>query len=249
MINSTFEQFEIVRLIPIHPFGNLDLSITNSTLFLVIAIILINGLINNNVKKGYIIPGRWQTIVELIYETVYNMVKDNIGSAGSKFFPLIFTLFVLIATLNIVGIVPYTFTPTAHIVLTFGMSFSIWLACTILGFKNYGLDYFSMFMPSGSPVALAPFLVIIELVSYVAKAITLGVRLAANLTAGHLLFAILAGFTWKMLIAGGLVSLLSIFPMLIVIFITVLEIAVALIQAYVFSLLTTTFLNDTVHLH
>lgn len=249
MINSTFEQFEIIRLLPIHPFGNLDLSFTNSSLFLLIAVLLLNGLINNNVKKGYIVPGRWQSVVEIIYETVHNMIKDNIGTVGYKFFPFVFTIFILIATLNIVGIVPYTFTPTAHIVVTFGMSLSIWLACTIIGFKNYGSDYFSMFMPSGSPVALAPFLVIIELISYVAKAITLGVRLAANLTAGHLLFAILGGFTWKMFIAGGIVSLLSIFPMLIVIFITVLEIAVALIQAYVFSLLTTTFLNDSVHLH
>jgi ATP synthase subunit 6 len=249
MINSTFEQFEIVRLIPFHPFGNLDLSFTNSTLFLFIALILINSLIQNNVKKGYIIPGRWQSVIELIFETVYNMIKDNIGSVGAKYFPFIFTLFMLIATLNIVGIVPYTFSPTAHIAITFGMSLSIWLACTILGFKIYGSDYLSMFMPSGSPIGLAPFLVIIEIVSYVAKAITLGVRLAANLTAGHLLFAILAGFTWKMLIAGGLISILSIFPMLIVIFITILEIGVALIQAYVFSLLTIIFLNDAVHLH
>ena len=148
-----------------------------------------------------------------------------------------------------VGIVPYTFSPTAHLVITFSLSLSIWLGCTILGLKNYRSDFFSMFMPAGSPLALAPFLVLIELVSYVAKAITLGVRLAANITAGHLLFAILAGFTWKLFIAAGFIKLISIFPMLIVIFITILEAAVAIIQAYVFSLLTTSYLNDTVHLH
>jgi len=247
MINSTFEQFEIFRLIPIHPFGNFDLSITNSTLFLLIALFLINSLINNNIKN--IVPGRWQSVIEILYENILNMVKENIGNVGLKYFPFIFSLFLLIAVLNIVGIVPYTFTPTAHIVVTFGMSLSIWIACTILGLINFNYNFFAMFMPAGSPMILAPFLVIIELVSYSAKAITLGVRLAANLTAGHLLFAILAGFTWKMLIAGGFVSILSILPMLIVIFITILEIAVALIQAYVFCLLTTTYLNDTVHLH
>ncbi len=247
MINSTFEQFEIFRLIPIHPFGNLDLSFTNSSLFLIIALFLINSLINNNIKN--LVPGRWQSVIEILYENILAMVKENIGNAGLRYFPFIFSLFLLIAVLNIVGIVPYTFTPTAHIVVTFGMSLSIWIACTILGLINFHSNFFAMFMPAGSPMALAPFLVIIELISYSAKALTLGVRLAANLTAGHLLFAILAGFTWKMLITGGLVSLLSIFPMLIVLFITILEIAVALIQAYVFCLLTTTFLNDAVHLH
>lgn len=247
MINSTFEQFEIFRIIPMHPFGNLDLSFTNSSLFLIIALLIINGLINNNIKN--IVPGRWQSVVEILYENIFNMVKENIGNVGLKYFPFVLSLFLLIAVLNVVGIIPYTFTPTAHIVVTFGLSLSIWFACTLLGFINFNLNFFAMFMPAGSPMILAPFLVIIELVSYSAKAITLGVRLAANLTAGHLLFAILAGFTWKMVISGGLVTVLSIFPMLIVIFITILEIAVALIQAYVFCLLTTTYLNDTVHLH
>lgn len=247
MINSTFEQFEIFRLIPIHPFGNLDLSFTNSSLFLIIALFIINSLISNNVKD--IVPGRWQSVIEIMYENILNMVKENIGNAGLRFFPFLFSLFLLIAVLNLVGIVPYTFTPTAHIIVTFGLSLSIWLACTILSLINFHSNFFAMFMPAGAPMGLAPFLVVIELVSYAAKAITLGVRLAANLTAGHLLFAILAGFTWKMLLAGGIISVLSIFPMIIIPCITILEMAVALIQAYVFCLLTTTFLNDAIHLH
>jgi ATP synthase subunit 6 len=246
MINSIFEQFEIIRLLPIHPFGNLDLSITNSTLFMIIAAILIYVLLN--IKKD-IVPGRWQSIIEIIYENIYNMVKDNIGTVGAKYYPFILTLFLFIGFMNIIGIVPYTFTPTAHIVVTFGMSLSIWLGCTILSIKNFKSDFLAMFMPAGSPIVLAPFLVLIELVSYAAKALTLGVRLAANITAGHLLFAILAGFTFKLFIAGGFATLISLFLMLIVIFITILEIAVALIQAYVFSLLTTIYINDTIHLH
>jgi ATP synthase subunit 6 len=123
------------------------------------------------------------------------MVKDNIGSGGAAFFPFIFTLFLFLAIMNMFGIVPYTFTPTSHIVVTLGLSFSIFFGCTLLGIVNYRLNYFSMFMPAGSPLGLAPFLVVIEFVSHTAKAISLGVRLAANITAGHLLFAILSGFT------------------------------------------------------
>jgi len=214
MINSIFEQFEIIRLIPFHPFGNFDLSFTNSSLFLLIALLIINGLISNNVK--YLVPGRWQSVIEIIYETIVNMVKENIGNVGLKYFPFLFSLFLLIAVLNLVGIVPYTFTPTAHIIVTFGLSLSIWIACTILSFMNFGSNFFAMFMPAGAPMFLAPFLAVIELISYSTKAITLGVRLAANLTAGHLLFAIIAGSTWKMLTAGGFLTVLSILPLFII---------------------------------
>jgi len=247
MITSIFEQFEIIRLIPIHPFGNLDLSFTNSSLYLVIALFILNGLINNNIKN--LVPGRWQSVIEILYENIVGVVKDNIGSAGFKYFPFLFSLFLLILVLNIVGIVPYTFTPTAHIIVAFGLSLSIWFACIILSLQNFRLNFFAMFMPVGAPMFLAPFLVLIELVSFAAKAITLGVRLGANLTAGHLIFAIVAGSTWKILTAGGLLTLASVFPLFILVFITVLEIAVALIQAYVFCLLTTSYLNDTIHLH
>lgn len=249
MAHSTFEQFEIQRLIAIHPFGNLDISITNSTIFMLLAVSIFYWIYSNNISNGNLIPGRWQSVLELVYINIYNVIKDNIGTSGAKYFPLIFTIFVFIAFMNIIGIIPYTFAPTSHIVVTFGLSLSIFFAVTLLGIINYKSNYFSMFLPGGSPLILAPFLVVIELVSHIAKAISLGVRLAANITAGHLLFAILSGFVWKMLIAGGFLSVLSIFPMLIVVFITILEIAVALIQAYVFSLLTTIYINESIHLH
>lgn len=246
---STFEQFEIQRLIPIHPFGNFDISVTNSTIFILISVLIFYWLYVNNIKNAFLIPTRWQSVLELVYININNVVKDNIGSSGSKYFPFIFTLFVFLALQNVIGIIPYTFAATSHIVITFGLSLSIFLGVTLLGIVNYKSNYFSMFLPGGSPLVLAPFLVVIELVSHVAKAISLGVRLAANITAGHLLFAILSGFVWKMLIAGGIMSALSIFPMLIVVFITILEMAVALIQAYVFSLLTAIYINESIHLH
>ena len=143
--------------------------------------------------------------------------------------------------MNMFGIVPYTFTPTSHIVVTFGMSLSIFLGVTILGFVNYKSDFLAMFMPAGAPLGLAPFLVIIEFISHTAKAVSLGVRLAANIIAGHLLFSILSGFAFTMFTAGGLLTLASILPMLIIIFITILEMAVAVVQAYVFCLLTSIY--------
>lgn len=144
---------------------------------------------------------------------------------------------------------PYTFTPTAHIIVGIGMSLSILIAVTIMGFENYGVNYLAMMMPGGSPLVLAPFLVGIELVSQLAKGVSLGVRLVANITAGHLLFAILSGFAFTMLTAGGILTALSIFPILIIVFITVLEMAVALIQAYVFSVLTAIYINESIHIH
>jgi ATP synthase subunit 6 len=243
---STFEQFSIIRLVPLHPFGNMDLSFTNSALFMLIAALIIISL---HSIQGKLIPSRWQSVLEILYEAISNVVKENIGTEGSKYFPFVLTIFLLIATMNIVGIVPYTFTPTAHIIVALGMSVSIWIGCTILGLIIHRSDFFAMFMPAGTPIAMAPLIVPIELISYCTKAITLGVRLAANITAGHLLFAILAGFTWKMLISFSYLSLLSAIPFLIVVAITILEMAVALIQAYVFSLLLSIYINDTLHLH
>lgn len=249
MAYSHFDQFEIIRLVPIHPFGNFDISITNSTVFMFIAVATFYVLMT--IEKGYLVPTRWQSVIEIVYETMHNMVKENIGvsSDKTKFFPFIFVLFVFLALMNMFGLVPYTFTPTSHIFVTFGLSLSIFISCTIIGFQTYGLDYFAMFMPTGAPLWLAPFLIVIEFVSYCAKAVSLGVRLAANITAGHLLFAILSSFTWSMILAGGMITLVSLFPLLIILFITLLEIGVALIQAYVFCLLTTIYINDAVHLH
>ncbi len=249
-IFSAFDQFEIIRIIPLHPFGNLDISVTNSTVFMLLAIFTWQYLIQINiVANGNIIPHRWQSVIELVYENIFNVVKDNIGKEGYKYFPFILTLFVWISLMNLYGVVPYTFTPTSHIVVTFGLSLSIFLGVTLLGLVNHKSDYFSMFMPGGSPLWLAPFLVIIEFISHTAKAVSLGVRLAANITAGHLLFAILSGFCWTMLTTGGLLAVLSIFPFLIVVFITILEMGVAVVQAYVFCVLTSIYINDSIHLH
>ncbi len=247
MLFSPFEQFEINRIIPIYLGPSIDISITNSTIYMFYALFIYHVLYKINIERGLLVPGRWQAVIELTYGQIVSMVLDNIGDG--KYIPFIWTIFLNLSIMNLIGIVPYTFTPTAHIVIGFGMSLSILIGVTLLGLENFGSNYFAMLMPGGSPMILSPLLVGIELVSQLAKGVSLGVRLAANITAGHLLFAILSGFTWTMLTAGGLLTVLSIFPLLIVVFITVLEMAVALIQAYVFSILTSIYINDSVHLH
>ena len=248
MTFNVFEQFEISRLIPISFFG-LDISITNSTIFLLLTLLFIYFIYISIVKNGLITPTRWQSVVEILFDVILEITKDNIGKKGGKYFPFIFTIFIFILVLNLFGVVPYTFSPTAHIAVTFGLSLSIFIGVTLLGIVNYKSNYFSMFMPAGSPLALAPFLIIIELVSHTAKAISLGVRLAANITAGHILFSIFSGFVWTMLTAGGFITIASIAPFLILLFVTVLELAVAFIQVYVFSLLTAIYISESEDLH
>nr|QJS34460.1 ATP synthase F0 subunit 6 [Bathypathes sp. n. 2 NB-2020]QJS34473.1 ATP synthase F0 subunit 6 [Bathypathes sp. n. 3 NB-2020]QJS34486.1 ATP synthase F0 subunit 6 [Bathypathes sp. 1 NB-2020]QJS34620.1 ATP synthase F0 subunit 6 [Stauropathes arctica]WHI93305.1 ATP synthase F0 subunit 6 [Bathypathes alaskensis]WHI93306.1 ATP synthase F0 subunit 6 [Stauropathes sp. CM-2023]WRM53906.1 ATP synthase F0 subunit 6 [Bathypathes sp. 1 YY-2024] len=232
MSGSYFDQFKIVVLF----------ALTNSSMMMIITV-AVGLLLFKGVK---LVPNRWQSIIESIYDHLHGVVKDNLGPEGLKYFPFIISLFLFIVFLNVLGLFPYVFTPTVHIVVTLGLSFSIVIGVTLAGIWKFKGDFLSILMPDGAPLGLAPLLVLIETVSYISRAISLGVRLAANLSAGHLLFAILAGFSFSMLTAGGLISL---FPLLIMVFITLLEMAVAVIQAYVFCLLTTIYLADTIVLH
>nr|QJS34647.1 ATP synthase F0 subunit 6 [Stichopathes abyssicola] len=232
MSGGYFDQFKIVVLF----------ALTNSSIMMIITVAV--GLL---LFKGVqLIPNRWQSIVESIYDHLHGVVKDNLGPEGLKYFPFIMSLFLFIVFLNVLGLFPYVFTSTVHIVVTLGLSFSIVIGVTLAGVWKFKGNFLSILMPDGAPLGLAPLLVLIETVSYISRAISLGVRLAANLSAGHLLFAILAGFSFSMLTAGGFISL---FPLLIMVFITLLEVAVAVIQAYVFCLLTTIYLADTIALH
>ena len=231
---SYFDQFVVVSIIP---------GVTNSSMMLMIVIVSMSVLFKNN----NLVPNRWQVIMEILYNHWVTLIKDSLGNKGLKYFPFVFSMFVLVAFLNLLGLFPYVFTVGTHIIITFGISLSILIAVTILGVKNFRLNFFSMLMPQGAPMVLGPLLVLIETASYLSRALSLGIRLAANLSAGHLLFIILASFSYRMLESNLIV--LSLFPILIMIFITVLEIAVALIQAYVFCLLITIYLEDTLKLH
>ena len=249
MIYTPLEQFSIISIIPIH-IGNYYLSFTNSALYIFLAIgfiFLLFQLVTQN--GGNLVPSRWQSFVEMIYEFVVSLVDEQIGSKGKKYFPLIFTTFVFLLFTNLIGMIPYSFTATSHLVVTFGLSLSIFIGITIVGFQIHGLHFFSFLLPKGAPLALAPLLVVLELVSYCFRAVSLGVRLFANMMAGHTLVKILSGFAWTMLSVGGLLTIASVIPFGIVFALTGLEIGVACLQAYVFTILTCIYLNDAINLH
>ena len=249
MISTPLEQFSIISLIPLH-IGNVYFSFTNSALFLFLTtglLFLLFRLVTQN--GGFLVPSRWQSVVEMIYEFVVSLVDEQIGAQGRKYFPLIFTTFVFLLFANLIGMIPYSFTATSHLVVTFGLSLSLFIGITIIGFQLHGTHFFSFLLPKGAPLALAPLLVVLELVSYCFRAVSLGVRLFANMMAGHTLVKILSGFAWTMLSLGGLLTAASIIPFGIVFALTGLEIGVACLQAYVFTILTCIYLNDVINLH
>ena len=249
MIFSPLEQFSIISIIPLH-LGNIYLSFTNSALYIFLAILLVSVLFHLVTQNGGIlVPSRWQSLVEMIYEFVVSLVDEQIGIKGRKFFPLIFTTFVFLLFTNLIGMIPYSFTATSHMVVTFGLSLSLFVGVTIVGFQVHGLHFFSFLLPKGAPLVLAPLLVVLELVSYCFRAVSLGVRLFANMMAGHTLVKILSGFAWTMLSVGGVLAAASIIPFAIVFALTGLEIGVACLQAYVFTILTCIYLNDAINLH
>lgn len=239
MIGAYFDQFNVVKLITIQV-GGWIVTLTNTSMMMVLAVTILWLLL----KGDKLIPNRWQSVMELIHLNIRTVVDDNLGKRGQKYFPFVLSIFLFIVSLNILGLFPYVFTPTAQIVVTFGVSLSIVMGVTMHGFMTFKFNFLSILVPGGAPLVLAPFLVMIETIGYIARAVSLGMRLAANLTAGHLLFAIVSGFAFNMLTGAA-----SVFPMLIMIFITILEMAVAVIQAYVFCLLTTIYLGDTIALH
>ena len=246
---SPLEQFTLISLIPLH-FGNFYFSFTNSSLFMFLAagvFLLLLSFVT--VDGGTLIPGPWQSLVEMLYEFVASLVREQIGLKGTKYFPVVFTVFTFILFSNLIGMVPYSFTSTSHFLVTFTLSFTIFIAVTIIGFQTHGLHFFSFLLPPGAPLVLAPFLVVIELISYCFRGISLGVRLFANIMAGHTLVKILSGFAWSMLSLTGLLKVVSVVPFSVVFALMFLEVGVACLQAYVFTILTCIYLNDAIHLH
>ena len=233
-------QFEIKRLIPVK-IGNLDFSFTNASLWMVIIVCVVCLLLLLPSYK--IIPGRLQSIGELAYEFIANMMRDILGDSGRSFFPFIFTLFMFILAANMLGMVPYSFTVTSHIIVTFGLAAFIFIGATIVGFAKHGARYLKLFVPSGVPTLLLPLLVVIEVISYFTRPISLSVRLFANMMAGHTMLKVFAGFVVAMGVLGGWA------PLAMMVALTGLEILVAFLQAYVFAVLTCIYLNDAINMH
>ena len=249
LINSPLEQFEIHNSWNINIFG-LEISFFNNLViyfFIITSIILtFHYLALNN---HHIIPSRFSIINETFYDTIHNMVKTQIGSRNEIFFPFIFSLFIFIIFANLLGNIPYSFAVTSHLVFTIALSTTIFFGVTILCFKIHGLKFFSLLCPSGTPLMLVPLLVLIETVSYIARAVSLGLRLGANIMAGHMLLVILAGFLFNIFTSGIIFFFIGLLPFSIFMGIGILELAISCIQSYVFVILTCSYLKDAIELH
>ena len=236
-------QFEIHRFIDLRDYGLDFLSFTNSALFMVIAIGLITSFFVYAMREHSLVPNRWQSTAELAYEFVVKMVQDNTGTAGMQFFPFVFTLFIFILVLNMLGMVPYSFTVTSHIIVTFSLALIVFLLVTIVGFIKNGVGFLKLFVPSGAPAMLLPLLVVIEAISYLIRPVSLSVRLFANMMAGHMMLKVFAGFVVALGVVGGWA------PLAFMVAFSALEILVAFLQAFVFAVLTCIYLNDALHMH
>lgn len=238
---SPIEQFAVTPLVPIEIAGH-DVSFTNSALFMAAAATIITVLMTRAMEKKAMVPDRWQSVAELAYEFVATMVRDNAGHDGMKYFPAIFTLFMFVLLGNLMGMLPYSFTFTSHIIVTAAMAVTIFLGVTVLGFVKHGAGYLRMFFPTGAPIFTAPILIPIEIISYLSRPFSLSVRLCANMTAGHIMLKVMGGFVVMM-------SVFGILPFALVVGITVLEIGIAILQAYIFTVLTCIYLHDALHPH
>ena len=235
------EQFTIEPLIPIH-IGKLDASFTNSALFMTVAVALIGGLILFGTRKAALVPDRWQSLTELAYEFIAGMIDDNVGHEGREYFAFIFSLFMFILFGNLLGMLPYGFTFTSHIIVTFALAALVFIGVTIIGIVKHGWHFLSLFVPAGVPKALLLLLVPIELLSYLIRPFTLSIRLFANMMAGHTMLAIFAGFV-------AVLGIFGIGPLFVDVLLIFLELLVAVLQAYVFTILTCLYLRDAIHLH
>ncbi len=239
--HSPLAQFEIKPLITLR-LGVVDLSYTNSALFMTIALVLAGSFLILATRRSALVPGRWQSMAEISYEFVANMIRDNVGHEGRKYFPLIFSLFMFVLFGNLLGLIPYSFTYTSHIIVTFAMAAVVFIGVTIIGFRKHGLHFLSFLMPAGVPLFMAPLIVPIEILSYFTRPVSLSLRLFANMTAGHTMLKVFAGFV-------ALLGVFGVVPLLLVAALTGLELIIAFLQAYVFTILTCVYLNDALHLH
>ena len=243
MAINPMHQFNIYRIGPEIKLGEVDISFTNSSLFMVISSLTILILFNLGTKKNSLIPNKIQLLAELSYSFISKMISDTAGSKAKPYFAFIFSLFMFVLFCNMFGMMPYSFTVTSHIIVTFMLAAFIFIAVTIIGFIKHGVGYLKLFLPSGVPMVLLPLIVVIEIISYLTRPISLSVRLFANMLAGHTMMKVFGGFVISLGIVGGWL------PLSFSVALTGLEILVAFLQAYVFTILTCIYLNDALNLH
>ena len=240
--HSPLAQFEIKTLVPLK-MGEIDVSFTNSSTFMVLTVLTVSIFLLFGMRRAALVPGRWQSMAELSYVFIANLVRDTVGAEGRTYFPFIFTIFMFVLFGNLWGMIPYSFTFTSHIIVTFAMALVIFVGVTLIAIAKHKLHFLTFFMPPGVPMYMAPLLIPIEIISYLSRPISLSVRLFANMLAGHTLLKVFAGFVISLGIAAGWL------PLVFIVALTGLEIVIAFLQAFVFAILTCLYLNDALHLH
>tara|TARA_B100000941_G_C28416048_1_gene506152 strand:- start:3 stop:737 length:735 start_codon:yes stop_codon:yes gene_type:complete len=243
MATNPMYQFNVYRIGPEIKVGSIDLSFTNASLFMVLSSVAILIIFNIGSKKNSIIPNKIQLLAELSYSFISKMISDTAGTKAKPYFAFIFSLFMFVLFCNMLGMIPYSFTVTSHIIVTFFLAAFIFIGVTIIGFTKHGLGYLKLFVPSGVPIVLLPLIVIIEIISYLSRPVSLSVRLFANMMAGHTMMKVFGGFVVSLGVIGGWL------PLSFSVALTGLEILVAFLQAYVFAILTCIYLNDALNLH
>lgn len=247
--HSPLAQFEIKPLIELPALFGHTIHFTNSSLFMVLAVVGAVLFLSLPMRRASLVPTRWQSMAELSYIFIANLVKDNAGNEGMKYFPFIFSLFMFILFCNLLGMVPGAFTVTSHIIVTFGIAGLIFIGVTAIALAKQGMHFFAHFLPSGTPLWMAPLIYPVEVISYMARPVSLSIRLAANMMAGHTMMKVVAGFVVSLLAAGGIWMAASAVPFAFVVALTGFEIGVALLQAYIFTILTCVYLNEALHSH
>ncbi|BCP52677.1 ATP synthase subunit a [Kaistia sp. 32K] len=241
------EQFEIKPLLHLFDVGGVEIVLTNSAAHMGLAVAIIFAFLMLATRKGLIIPSRFQSSAELLYVFVRDMLRENVGQGGMRFFPLVFSLFMFVLVANLIGMFPYAFTATSQIILTFSLAMTVFLTVTIYGLILNGFGFFRLFLPSGVPLVLAPIVIPIEMVSYLSRPISHSVRLFAVMLAGHITLKVFAGFVADLSGAGAMGLATAILPLIMTVALTGLELLMSLIQAYIFAMLTCMYLNDALH--
>lgn len=250
LFTSPLEQFEVTSFLNVNlTLLGLNFALTNLGLYALLVLMLALSVHVLAANDRRLVPSRWSVGLESAYASLHGMVKEQIGSSNERYLPFIYGLFMFVILANLTGNVPYSFTISTSAVLSIGLSFAIFFGVTVLGLHKHGVHFFAFFVPAGTPVAMVPLLVLIELISYLARAFSLGVRLFANMVAGHTLLKILSGMLWPILTSGVIMFVVALVPMAIFLALVGLEIAVSVIQAYVFVVLTCVYLRDAIDLH
>ncbi len=243
MATNPMHQFKVHRIGPEIEISGVDLSFTNASLFMVVSAVLVIFMLLLGTREKKLIPSKLQLVSEMLYNFIGKMINDTAGKKAKPYFPFIFSLFIFILFCNMVGMLPYSFTVTSHIIVTLTFAIFIFIGVTVLGFILHGFKYLKIFVPSGVPIVLLPIITVIEIISYLSRPISLSVRLFANMMAGHTMLKVFGGFVVSLGLLGGWL------PLTFSVALTGLEILVAFLQAYVFAILTCIYLNDALNLH